>query len=716
MVVERAEGNAFFVEELVGAAAGTHDDAGSPPTSPSCCWCGSTASTSRPARSCARPASPADGSPTSCSRSRPTSATRPSTRACARPSSATSSSPATGTTPSGTRCSARPSTTTCCPASGSGCTRRYAAAIGDGRAPRHGRRAGPPRPAGPRRRDRARRPASRRVDEAAAVGGPDEAAQHFERALRLLAGLGSAGDGLVDLARLAVDTAEALSGSGHPERAAALLAEQLAALPADAPPTTRGTAPRRPGRRAHRHRDRRGPARDLRGGRPGDARRRHPGRAPGCSPRTPTCSRCSGGTRRPRQVGLDALALAEKLDLHRAGVRGDHHAVAGCAWAQQGARSARRCVEAIDRAVETGAVHAELRGRYLLARSYQDWAELDEAERWFRAPCERAEAGRHRVGAVRVRCPLAADLGAADPRRLGRRARALTDRRGTHAPPMAARDVREPARGGRGRPRRATSPTSCARPAPVLALEGALAIHAAAAEIRLAAQRGDAAAARGAVRRRRRRCSAGIWHPWFDGRIAARRARRSRRSPAAMPEVRRGSGRASPRARRPAARRRPHGRSSGTPTRASSGDPRAAPGWPRLDAETLRVRWLAGADDAPTLDALVSGWREVVELFEEFGDVYELARARAVLAGGAAGRRRRRRGPRASATRPARRPARLGAKPLVEQLRAIGSAPARHEAGSDALTPRETEILQRWSRPAGPTARSASSCSSAPRR
>ena len=32
----------------------------------------------------------------------------------------------------------------------------------------------------------------------------------------------------------------------------------------------------------------------------------------------------------------------------------------------------------------------------------------------------------------------------------------------------------------------------------------------------------------------------------------------------------------------------------------------------RLDAELIRVRWLAGADDAPTLEALCRGWREVV--------------------------------------------------------------------------------------------------------
>ena len=68
-------------------------------------------------------------------------------------------------TPSGTRCSARRSTTTCCRASGCGCTRstpRRCARAG----PRHRRRAGPARPAGPRPRHRARRqhPGRRRGD------------------------------------------------------------------------------------------------------------------------------------------------------------------------------------------------------------------------------------------------------------------------------------------------------------------------------------------------------------------------------------------------------------------------------------------------------------------------------------------------------------------------------------------------------------------------
>ena len=111
----------------------------------------------------------------------------------------------------------------------------------------------------------------------------------------------------------------------------------------------------------------------------------------------------------------------------------------------------------------------------------------------------------------------------------------------------------------------------------------------------------------------------------------------------------------------------------------------------RLDAETLRVRWLAGVD-APPLDALVDTWRDAVVLFEDFGHVYELARVRTALAGvlratgDLAGCR--------ELADPAREAAhRLGAQPLLDDLRALGSVPLRSEAAPDALTPREGEIL-----------------------
>ena len=124
--------------------------AGCPTTWPTCCWSGSTGSTTQ-ARQVVRTASVAGRRVTHDMLERGVRASTPtaSTRACARPSRRTSCwRHATATTPSATPCSARRSTTTCCPASGSGCTRRTPRPS-PGPRPRHRGRAGPARPAGP---------------------------------------------------------------------------------------------------------------------------------------------------------------------------------------------------------------------------------------------------------------------------------------------------------------------------------------------------------------------------------------------------------------------------------------------------------------------------------------------------------------------------------------------------------------------------------------
>ncbi len=74
-------------------------------------------------------------------------------------------------------------------------------------------------------------------DEAFAVGGPDEAARHYEVALALLAETGGAPD--VDPLALTERAAEATAASGQLARAIALAQHALAALPADASSTDR---------------------------------------------------------------------------------------------------------------------------------------------------------------------------------------------------------------------------------------------------------------------------------------------------------------------------------------------------------------------------------------------------------------------------------------------------------------------------------------------
>jgi DNA-binding NarL/FixJ family response regulator len=105
----------------------------------------------------------------------------------------------------------------------------------------------------------------------------------------------------------------------------------------------------------------------------------------------------------------------------------------------------------------------------------------------------------------------------------------------------------------------------------------------------------------------------------------------------------------------------------------------------RARAEALRVEWAAGSGvDAV---ALVAAWRQVVDLFEERAEPYELARSRARLAEvlTATG------DPEAAAeqARLAREVAeRLGARPLVEALDRLTTRPA-----ATVLTAREQEVL-----------------------
>lgn len=117
----------------------------------------------------------------------------------------------------------------------------------------------------------------------------------------------------------------------------------------------------------------------------------------------------------------------------------------------------------------------------------------------------------------------------------------------------------------------------------------------------------------------------------------------------------------------------------------------------RVDAEHARVRWLAGSEQ-PHLGDLVAAWRMAIERFQAYSHTFETARSRARLAavlraGGEA----------AEADQVARlamtEARRLGADPLLRELRAGGvtvdrTAPLR--TGSrrgEALTAREHEVL-----------------------
>jgi DNA-binding CsgD family transcriptional regulator len=112
----------------------------------------------------------------------------------------------------------------------------------------------------------------------------------------------------------------------------------------------------------------------------------------------------------------------------------------------------------------------------------------------------------------------------------------------------------------------------------------------------------------------------------------------------------------------------------------------------RARAEGLRVQWLGGGDVDPA--ALVEAWQVAVDAFEAYGHPYETARSRARL-----GTVLKSTGdPRGSQELTAALEAahRLGAEPLRAEIRQGGGVRSRPKAASrqgEALTTREEEIL-----------------------
>ncbi|MEP9382242.1 helix-turn-helix transcriptional regulator [Nocardioides cheoyonin] len=521
-------------------------------------------------------------------------------------------------------------------------------------------------------------------DEASAVGGPDEAAQHYQVALTLANDPTTLAAVDVDVPGLVVKAAEALTLSGQPERAAALAAEQLDhALQSGADVTDRA--------RVMSAR-----AEALFVTESGQESLELSGQAVALLPEDApvvvrarmlaTHGRILEAYDRPEEaqaVALDALAIAERHNLQQIA----SEAVMTLSRVEdpekaEGLRDA--LTEAVARAEEAGAIHAELRGRFFLGRFHEDRGEYAEARRWFAGAVTRAEdAGipwaPYGADARWQLLWLHVTLGHWDE------AVALCSARRAPAVMQAVLDaVVLGVRQARGE----------AVANEVAALrrhwreEGGIVINAASLEIVEAVRRGDVAGVLAAYDDAVRTLAA-IWHPWFSARV--RLAAQAVGGVAdLLPTV--------------AAADRPglleqvdRLADDGHSVLSQYADPSGQWGpeghaWAkRLDAEVHRARWLGGGD-APEQEALVESWRECEQRFVEFGHVYELARVRTALAsilratGDLAGAR--------EAADLARETARsLGARPLLDELRALGSAPVRGSIESTVLTPRETEIL-----------------------
>ncbi len=536
-------------------------------------------------------------------------------------------------------------------------------------------------------RDTAFTASVRAGNEASNVGGPDEAAYHYQQALELVADGGSGrgvGEHGIDLSKLVANTAEALTASGDPERAVAVIEEQLAALPDDASASwrarmlsalavamsmteldvdmaaisSRAVALAPEGESGLRARVLAVHARIL---------------------------SADGRFEEAQTVGVDALELAERLDL--SDLVADAITTLGGlkkTGPKEGLRAALQ--DAVVRAQGSDSIDAELRGRFLLGRSYEDWGEFDDAERWFASAFERATAAgvpwapygfdsRWHLSWIRyVRGDWDGAL-------------ALLDVDGPYPPPIPRAmlsDIRLLILQARGED--VTSRVAGLRP--YWRREGVVAIHAATIEMVAHARSGDVVGVLGvyhdvvAVLGR-------IWHDWFSARI--------RLAAVAAGAVADAMPRLTAAERETYAEHVARLHEDGHTVLDRYTDPSGHWGpegqaWvKRLDAETLRARWLAGVD-APPLETLVHTWRETATLFEELGHVPELAAVRVKLAGilravGDPGGAREL-GDQARAVARA-----LGAKPLLEELKAIGGTAVRGDATSETLTARELEIL-----------------------
>lgn len=512
-------------------------------------------------------------------------------------------------------------------------------------------------------------------DEAMSVGGPDEAAHHYETALGLLEQPGGGPD--PELVRVTTAAAEALVASGQPERAAQLVDAQLAR-----------TEPAHPQSRALLLLALAGASLSMDGG--PDALTATT-EALDLVPDEPTelrarvlglHARANVDHGRDEAAGVhaaQALGLAHQLDL-AALVADATMTLAGIEQRSGDPVSAERTLNAvIEQAQRDGDAHTEMRSRYLLATLLHERGDLEQARRGFADGFEVADrAGRrwspYGYEALMMEALVDFESGRWD------RCLELTAP-GPDAPPpfpeamlLGVRSMVLVARGD------SSAAALLDRLRPLWSLDGLVGICAAAAEIDWYGDRHDVSAATASFDRALQVVGK-AWDEHFAARIrltalllgrlgdAAARARRPDRATHVerVPELLAGVDRTLTRIRGGG---RPFG-------------PEGVAWQVRVDAEHLRLRRLADVDP-PSEEQLVEAWQRAVAAFDEMGHVYETARSRARL-----GTLLRVMG-RAAEAQQVLAQARLaadalGAGPLVAEL-----GPATPAGG---LTPRETEIL-----------------------
>jgi DNA-binding CsgD family transcriptional regulator len=532
-------------------------------------------------------------------------------------------------------------------------------------------------------------------DEAMAVGGPDEAADHYQQALELLEAADRAERLGVDHSKVVVKTATALTTGGNAVRSGQLLGAQLARLGPTAPAAARSRLLSAWAEVLWITETDLDPVALS-----AEAVALAPeGESPLRAKVLAAHARILGSHEQEDEAesyATEALALAERLAMPElasdirttlSGLR--VKTVAGTE--QDALRSALE--KAVGSAARAGAFQAELRGRWLLGRSYQDTADWEQSARWFRSAMEQGE----RAGllwapfSIESRWQLtwiSYILGDWDD--VLELMTAIDGQTG----PAIPRGIVEPARlavlSARGE-------DVLDRLLPLRTLwedEGGIAVHSAGVEIEAHSARADATAAL-AVYDDVIEVLTRIWHEHFGARV--------RLAAQVLGAIAQALPRASAADRRTLAERADRLRADGDAVLAwfrERGSPWGPEGrmWAdRLVAEHLRVRWLAGVAGgaAGSREELLAAWQAAADSAAKFGHVPEQARVRAShaqllrLAGETARAREESDAARAIAER-------LGAPGLVADLLADGGG-ARPTAaaapGLPALTARELEIL-----------------------
>ncbi|WP_176883790.1 helix-turn-helix transcriptional regulator [Nocardioides sp. YR527] len=521
-------------------------------------------------------------------------------------------------------------------------------------------------------------------DEAAATGGPDEASQHYQQAIALLAARAESDHDSQRLVDLVVKASDAMVAAGYADRAGKLAREQRESLPADAPGLWRAQLMTVEIETSFAY------VNDVRVGALAEAAMSE---LPEDAPPLVRARLLAAYARElmiarrhddAEKAGREALALAEELG--RTGLAAEVAATLAGSWGRPPQDWIEPLREAVARAARVGALHPEFRARIQLAFALDAADRLHEAGENYRSAFE--------LGVERgvPWAPYAFDARIAWLDYLhttGRwdEALALTDASNGAAygiPPAlwpwleSKRLMIEQARG-------ADVGAEARRLRPSWKQEVATARDSVMVEINAAATRGDVDGIVEAYEAGVAALTTG-WGKWFGAQarlsaiaVGAIGSALPALPVGARPQVMAQVDRILEAGTRPVETDQPWG---------LEGQAWSA----RLRAEGLRAHWLAGIS-VPEQDDLVEAWRETVAAFEAFPHVHELAWSRVRLAeilragGDTAGARELADQARAAAKL-------LGAQPLLDHLLALGTTPQRSTAGpSGQLTARESEIL-----------------------